>query len=336
MALVQLGWPVALPGPSMSVLKAAERRRVSSLVEGLQQVAGRQRDFSGEEEVQWEFTAEQALVFDDFWKDGLKFGGSWFVSTWPSAHTEDVAVRRFKTSPKWSLIGHEYWRVSATLDVRGRGVAPMYTPGLVAAFDFQTGFVDLVRPSRGLTIAGGFVADTVNFVNGTQSARLSTTDYFGLPASADFGFGTGDFGIEFHYYLPNPPGGQSIDMVGLNEKFNLYWNGGASLQNQPLSSVASNSVPSGDSNVFTHCFFGRQAGRMYHSKNGVFGGTPNYFGPVPDTAYNVGATAFIAFGNRTLGGPFFSGTWSVDRIRVYKGLCPYTSNFTPETGAYPL
>ena len=159
--------------------------------------------------------------------------------------------------------------------------------------------------------------------------------HFGLPESEDFGFGIGDFGIEFHYYLPNPPGGQSIDMVGLNEVFNLYWNSGASLQNEPLSGVASNAVGSGDSNAFTHCFFGRQSGRMYHSKNGVFSGFPNYFGPQDETTYDVGETAFIAFGNRNLGGPFFSGLWSVDRIRVYKGICPYTADFTPSVGLYP-
>lgn len=125
MAALSLSWPATLPGPSKSVLKAAERRRVSSLTDGAQQAAVRQRDFSGEEEVEWEFTADKALIFDAFWRSDLTFGGARFVSTWQSAHFETYSVRRFKSVPKWTLIGHEYWRVTATLEVLGRSSPPL-------------------------------------------------------------------------------------------------------------------------------------------------------------------------------------------------------------------
>lgn len=307
-----------------------------SSLPGPREARALQRDRLANQTLTFFYTLEQAEVFRAWWQDDLEYGGTWFASNW--AHPQAaVAVRKFIGQPRWvEFTAYAGWKVEITVEVRGRGELPLNPdPFLVAAFDFETGFEDLVNPGRTIFVAGTFEANTDDFVNGTQSARLSAANYFGLPESIDFGFGTGDFGIELWSLIPDPPGAESIDIVGLNEIFNLYYNSVPSLQNQPLSGVAGNDVTGAARNVFQHHFFGRQDGRMYHSLNGVFDGAPNYFGPSEESEYDVGSSAFIAFGNRNLSGPFFSGSWSVDRIRVYKGLCPYTADFTPSTGIYP-
>ena len=111
-------YPLTLPGPSKIMLKPAERRRGSSLTEGLQQVRTRQQDFLGVEEVEWEFVASHAEIFDAWWKGQLVYGGGWFAAGWPSSHRMAIGNRRFISVPKWTLIGHEYWRVSAQLELR--------------------------------------------------------------------------------------------------------------------------------------------------------------------------------------------------------------------------
>lgn len=339
MATDYIIWPSSLPAPSLNQSQPAERRRVSSISDGMPQFAGRQRDFSGEETVEWEFTAAQAAAFDTFYTTRLTHGGAWFTATWPTAHVEALSTRKFKGRPKWTLIGHEYWKVSAVLYSRGRSVQPgiVSNAGLVAAFDFGSGYVDLANTGRTIGVQGSFTADTVHTVNGSQSALLGPSSYFWLPVSADFGFGTGDFGIDLWSYYANPPGGQSIDLVALNGVFNLYDNGSSQLQNQVTSGSAGNWSPITAANVWRHHFFGRRAGVMYFGLNGSMGtGIPQGNGPGTNTTTDVGSTGYIVFGNRNpSSSTLFSGAWSVDRIRVYKGVCPYVADYIPETGSYP-
>lgn len=139
-------YPLTLPGPSQITLKPAERRRVSSIQTGLQQVFGRQRDFLGDESVVFHYTAAQALVFDTWWKGQLVYGGGWFAAAWPTAHQMSVGNRRFTASPRWKLVGHEYWEVSCEFEIRstlnnspsGGGVG--MEPGGTRLYDLYVSF----------------------------------------------------------------------------------------------------------------------------------------------------------------------------------------------------
>jgi hypothetical protein len=142
-------FPSDLPNPSQVGLKPAERRRLSGISDGYQQVGSRQRDFLGEETLQWELTAAQAQTFDDFFKYDLTYGGAWFQADWPLSHAMDVATRRFITPPKWSLIGHEYWRVSATFELRGKSL--QVEPGGTRLYDLAFTMGELSTPSSGST-----------------------------------------------------------------------------------------------------------------------------------------------------------------------------------------
>lgn len=115
-------WPSTLPGPSSIMLEPAERRHVSTITDnGIQQVSGKQTDYLADENVRFEFTAFQAVLFQALWKTDLLYGGAWFGAQWPCAHyPTGYGVRRFKGEPSWRLIGHEYWEVTCKLQLRGR------------------------------------------------------------------------------------------------------------------------------------------------------------------------------------------------------------------------
>ncbi len=231
------------------------------------------------------------------------------------------------------------WTISASFEVLPRDDEnnnwPNENPFLVSAFDFETGFVDLVNTSRNVQIQGTAFIDNSLSINGTKSASLFSDGWFWLPVSADFGFGTGDFGIEFWYYYPDPPAGQAIDLYALNGVFNLFDNSAPQWQNQPLSGlVADFPLVFTPVNSWQHIFTGRKNGVAYAAVNGVMG-IINL--PSPATEYNVGTTGYIVFGNRTPdSSALFSGRCNIDRIRVYKGSCPYISDFVPSIANYPL
>ena len=125
-------WPTSLPGPSSIMLEPAERRHVSTITDnGIQQASGKQTDYLADENVRFEFTATQAVIFQSLWKSDLLYGGAWFGAQWPCAHyPTGYGVRRFKGDPSWRLIGHEYWEVTCKMQLRGRIRGPNGNGGI--------------------------------------------------------------------------------------------------------------------------------------------------------------------------------------------------------------
>lgn len=118
-------YPSTLPGPSLSQVTPAERRLLSDVSGGPQQARGVQRDYLAMQRVEWNLlSAAQADEFNVWWRDTLVQGGSWFTSTWPAPQGWVSVVRRFMGVPQWSHMGGGFWRVSAQVQVRGRGMAP--------------------------------------------------------------------------------------------------------------------------------------------------------------------------------------------------------------------
>lgn len=337
-AITQIAYPASLPSPRSAPFRPAERRALSTLP-GPRNSRALSRDRLGEQPVEFIFTHDQVAIWTAWLEDTLVDAGAWFAASWPLP-VGGVGVRKFVGAPSYPEYFHNVgWRVVANTEVRGRGELPVAisNPGLVAAIDFEGGLVDSASPGRTFGQTGSITYDAAKKINGASGGALNATSYFWLPTSTDFGFGTGDFGIELWSYYPNPPGGQSIDMVALNGVFNLYDNGTTQLQNQLTSGNAGSWTPTTASNAWRHHFFGRKSGVMYHGFNGSMGtALPQGLGPNANTISDVGSSAYIVFGNRNpSSSQFFSGTWFIDRVRVYKGLCPYTANYTPETGLYP-
>ena len=117
-------FPPSLPSPSVVGMSPAERRKLSSIADGMPQARQQQADFLGFENLQWEFTAAQALTFNLWWTTTLLEGGRWFQANWPRVTVATTGVVRFLLPPHWELIGHEYWRVTVGTELRGAALPP--------------------------------------------------------------------------------------------------------------------------------------------------------------------------------------------------------------------
>ena len=119
-------FPTTLPTPSVSSVTPAERRLLSDLTGGPQQARGLQRDYLATQRVEWALlTADEADAFNGWWRVTLTSGGAWFASTWPAPQGWVSIVRRFVGAPQWTHLPGGMWHVSASVQVRGRGMPPM-------------------------------------------------------------------------------------------------------------------------------------------------------------------------------------------------------------------
>jgi hypothetical protein len=122
-------YPSGLPGPTAAPLTPTERR-LASEVPGMVQYRGIQRDFHARQRVQWMLTADQAETWQTWWREELQRGGLWFAANWPLLQGRVDNVYRFAGPPTWDFIpggprGRGMRRVSAALEVRGRGALPL-------------------------------------------------------------------------------------------------------------------------------------------------------------------------------------------------------------------
>ena len=121
-------YPESLPAPMGGKITPAERRLISS-VAGRPNYRSAQRDYLGTREVSFIYTPAQAEIFRDWWAKWLSRGAGWFVADWPLLPQRIGNVFRFTKPPTWALEGgtingQGYWRVSATVEIRGRGMLP--------------------------------------------------------------------------------------------------------------------------------------------------------------------------------------------------------------------
>lgn len=172
-------FPAALPQPSVVSMSAAERRLLSSVAEGLPQVRLLQADFLGYENLQWEFTASNASIFQFWWVNNLLEGGRWFAASWPRVSAAVNGVCRFLLPPRWELIGHEYWRVTVGTELRGAARPPI-TASLLLGLHFDGDWTDTAK---------GHSLASVNTIGATGDPTFPTaTPKFG---TAHVRFGSG-------------------------------------------------------------------------------------------------------------------------------------------------
>ena len=118
-----LVYPESLPCPQRASFQRSERRALSS-IPGQRRSRVLWRDRHGVEPVQFLLTFEQTLIWRNWFEIDQVQGGAWFSATWrlPSGRN---GVYRFMDSPGFpEFVPKIGWRVSALVEVRGRGMAP--------------------------------------------------------------------------------------------------------------------------------------------------------------------------------------------------------------------
>lgn len=184
-----------------------------------------------------------------------------------------------------------------------------------------------------LETVGNAQIDTAVSKFGTGSIEFDgTTDYVVQPISDTYGYGTGDFTIEFWLYL-NSTGLQTIvsnlssasstnPHIYISTTIRYFTVNadritGASLSTSQWYHIAVCRA-SGSTRLFID---GTQSGSTYSDTN------------------NYGATAPLGIGTYwNSGAPVTTNTLNgyIDDLRITKGIARYTSNFTPPTAPFPL
>jgi len=197
------------------------------------------------------------------------------------------------------------------------------------------------------TNAGIYDATSKNDLETAGNAQISTTqskfggssiyldgtgDYVVEPINLNYGYGTGDFTIEFWLYL-NATSTQTIvsnlssasstnPHLYINTTIRYYTAGADRITGASLSTGVWYHIAlcraSGSTRLFVD---GTQSGSTYSDTN------------------DYGSSAPFGVGTYwSLGSPVTTSTLSgyIDDLRITKGIARYTANFTPPTAAFPL
>jgi hypothetical protein len=159
-----------------------------------------------------------------------------------------------------------------------------------------------------------------------------TSDYLSLTGNTNFVFGTGDWTVEFWFYLNSIPNqGTFFDLRGsgtsLPGAFNVFgpsgalpncftvFNGSSHLQTSGITPVA---------NTWSHIAFSKSSGTLKIFVNGV-----SYYSASDSTNWSTGNNSIYMARGFDAGAFYISGY--ISNFRAIKGTGVYTGNFTPPT-----
>lgn len=118
-------YPSTLPVPQTLRRTPFERRQLSA-ADRPRDSRPLQFDRGSTEAVTWPpLTSAQFEELMTWWRETLYLGGSWFSSTWPCPQGRPMLVRKFIEQPRRTFVAGGFWRVAATVEVRGVGQVPI-------------------------------------------------------------------------------------------------------------------------------------------------------------------------------------------------------------------
>jgi hypothetical protein len=148
-----------------------------------------------------------------------------------------------------------------------------------------------------------------------------------MPSSTGFGFGTGDFTVEFFLYYTG--GNGYVFFTNMNDGSGNYLsyglNNGTKRPWLWNSADVLNTSTDVTNNVWQHHAFVRSSGVLTIYLDGVATGSTTF-------ATDLGSARVLDIGDNGAGAQRTSGF--VDSFRVTKAA-RYTANFTPPTDAFP-
>lgn len=236
------------------------------------------------------------------------------------------------------------------------GVPDPYWANVVSLLPFDGGngsttIIDII--GKTWTITGAAALSTAEFVSGPSSFRMpGATDYLVGPASADFNFNGVDATMEgfvrADLFTSDPQGGVRrfitlatalgvatygeivfavISSTGNRFLFAMSTSAGTSIFNRV-------SVNTYSTNTWYHWAITKQnAGGGNWTWRLFLGGVLDDSVTVATDVSNVNHTGVMSRLPQTANVGNFQGYG--DEVRITKGVCRYTANFTPPTGSFP-
>lgn len=196
---------------------------------------------------------------------------------------------------------------------------------LACRFDGE-GFVDK-SPSRNVLTPSGSAS-----ISTTQSkyggASLSLTSGSVLISSPDFDFGTADFAVAFWLYQTSTAG-QIISFrygFGINEYYFKVESASGKIGVGSSSATQESPAAAVPASSWTYVTASRRGGNAYFSVAGTVYGPYNLF--------ISGAASLLTCGIRLGESGLFAG--SIEDLVIYKGIDPFTANFTHPSAPVPF
>jgi hypothetical protein len=188
-------------------------------------------------------------------------------------------------------------------------------------------FVDSSATPKTMTAVGNATQSATQSKFGGKSLALDGASATRIASNASFGFGTGDFTVEFFLYYTGGNGYvfffMTNDGTGPYIGYGLQngtrrpwvWNDGDVL----------NTSTNITNNVWQHHAVVRSGGVLTIYLDGVATGSTTF-------TTDMGSSRPFGIGDNGVGSQFTNGF--IDELRVTKGVARYTTNFTPPTEAF--
>jgi hypothetical protein len=190
----------------------------------------------------------------------------------------------------------------------------------------STTITDNSNSPKTITITGGAQISTAQSKFGSSSIYLPSSSTIATPSSSDFEFGTGDFTVEFWWYVTTLPTSEArlVNFGGpANQFLNLAYGNQSwtfSIVNESVSHVITSSQ-SVSLNQWHHVAYTRSSNTLYLFFNGTLLGSTGVGGiSTPSTS--------VTFSPGPGGSSYF------DEIRITKGVARYTSAFSPPISVF--
>lgn len=190
----------------------------------------------------------------------------------------------------------------------------------------STTVTDNSASPKTISLTGNAQISTSQAKFGSSSIYLPSSSSISIPSSSDFAFGTGDFTVEFWWYVTALPTSEAR-LVYFGDTPNQFLN--LSYGNQSYTfSIVNESVAhiitttqSVSLNQWHHIAYTRSSNTLYLFFNGTLLGSTN-IGGISTPTTNV-----LMF-------PGPGGSSYFDDIRITKGVARYTSAFSPPTAVF--
>lgn len=166
MAGLPVIYPDTLPHPEVGQFTPRERRAINR--EFMRPIS---RDRAGTRSVAFTFTPVQAREFREWYQEWVTMGGGMFAAPWPMPWGRGPHVFRFVEPPTWQLIGggidgQGYWRVTADVELRGRGELPELEVFTVTSKPYPVDLSDEIAGEFGI-LGGRYDPQFQDEINGS-------------------------------------------------------------------------------------------------------------------------------------------------------------------------